>query len=343
LAGSEGTFNLPETGLKREDREEFAVERLDLEKLVKRCGEPYVSGRLRTQVELAASVLGPGLGSFHFENLEWALKVFGWGLKLLGLWNRGVSNLTQHRIVQNEVWTPRLPDCYDGLRILHLSDLHLDVSKGMGAHIGGLCAGLEYDLALITGDFRFQTHSDYRPALQEIEGLAACLRCELGCFGILGNHDFLEFVPILESWGIKMLLNEAVRIEKQGSGLWIVGLDDAHFYGAHDYARAFSQAPQNEAKILMIHSPETLEDARRRGADFVLCGHTHGGQVCFPGGFPLWMNANCPRSFCRGPWEYQGMPGYTSSGAGSSGLPVRLNCPPEIVIHTLRAGRAAPA
>lgn len=319
------------------------MEQPDLERLIARCGETYVSRRLRAQVELAASVLGPGLGSFHFENLEWLLKVMGLGLKLMGIWNRGRANILDHRIVCNEVWTPRLPEPYDGLRILHLSDLHLDVSEGMGRRLGRLCADLEFDVALITGDFRFHIHSNYYPALREIEGLTEGLRCEFGCFGILGNHDYLEFVPTLEAHGVTMLLNEAASLERDGRRLWIVGLDDAHFYGAHDYARGFAQTLRDEAKILMIHSPETLADAHAYGADFVLSGHTHGGQVCFPGGFPLWMNANCPRAFCRGRWDYEGMPGYTSKGTGSSGLPVRYNCPPEIVVHTLRRGKGASA
>lgn len=311
------------------------MENRDILRLVDRCGEDYVSKRLRTQVEHSAGVLGPGLGSFHFENLERCIRLFGRAIRLFGGWNRGTSNIKAHKIVVNRVNVPRLPKVFNGIRILHLSDLHLDVMDGMGAHVGRLCASLKFDLALITGDFRFHTHGNYYPVFREIEILAKHLTCKYGCYGILGNHDFLEFVPKLEAHGVQMLLNESATVELDGSRFWIVGLDDAHFYGVHDYAKAFTDVPKDDTKILMIHSPETLEDAYNYGTDFVLSGHTHGGQICLPGGIALWLNADCPKNYCKGSWNYRGMPGYTSGGTGSSGLPIRFNCPPEITLHHL--------
>lgn len=306
-----------------------------LDEIISRCGSDYVSRRLTIQVEHAASVLGPGLGSFHFENLDLALEMFGKMLKLVGLWDRGFSNITAHKIVHNTVIIPNLPDAFEDFSILHLSDLHLDVKKGFGAHLGRLVSSQKFDLCLMTGDYRFHTHSDYYPAFNEIERLAKDLKSPFGNFGILGNHDFLEFVPKLERHNIRMLLNESALIEKEGEQLWVVGLDDAHFYGVHDYKKAFSGVPAKAVKILMMHSPETLEEAYRHETDFIVCGHTHAGQLCLPGGIPIWMNANCPRTYCRGSWTYKGIPGFTSAGTGSSGLPLRLNCPPEIVIHHL--------
>lgn len=316
---------------------EKVMEKGHLESLVDRCGEAYVSTRLQVQVKHAADVLGPGLGSFHFENAEQALGLFGRLVKLLGGWNRGLANITDHRIVINRVEVRRLPEAFNGFKLLHLSDLHLDAVAGMGEHIGRLCTTLKYDAVLLTGDFRFYTHGSYYEVFREIEHLTKRLECRYGLYGILGNHDFLEFVPKLEAQGIRMLLNESAVIEKDGAELWIVGLDDAHFYGVHDYEKGFSNVPEEAIKILMVHSPETLEDAHRYGSDFVASGHTHGGQVCLPGGVPLWLNANCARKYCGGRWEYKGMPGYTSRGTGSSGLPIRFNCRPEIVVHHLMA------
>jgi uncharacterized protein len=317
------------------------MEERDLSRLVERCGEAYVSRRLQVQVEHSARVLGPGVGSFHFENLDWALAFLGGFIKLVGGWQRGVANIAAHKIIINRVTVKHLPKVFDGFKILHLSDLHLDAAEGMGNHVGRLCSALSYDLALVTGDFRFHTHGNYYPVFKEIENLARHLQCRYGCYGILGNHDFLEFVPKLETHGIRMLLNESAAIEKDGAQFWIVGLDDAHFYGLHDYGKGLRGVPDGDAKILMVHSPETLEEAHRNGIDFVLSGHTHGGQICLPGGSPLWMNASCARRYCKGSWEYHGMPGYTSRGTGSSGLPVRFNCPPEIVVHHLSCADGA--
>ena len=70
----------------------------------------------------------------------------------------------------------------------------------------------------------------------------------------------------------------------------------------------------------------------------MLCGHTHGGQICLPGGVPVMTNADCPRKYCVGAWRYHGMHGYTSRGTGVSMVDVRLNCPPEVTLHRLRRG-----
>jgi len=99
--------------------------------------------------------------------------------------------------------------------------------------------------------------------------------------------------------------------------------------------------PEKEVRILLSHTPETYAEAEDAGVDYIICGHTHGGQVCLPGGIPIITNAKCPRSFCSGSWEYRKMLGYTSRATGSSGLSVRFNCPPEITIHKLEAGEQA--
>jgi len=67
----------------------------------------------------------------------------------------------------------------------------------------------------------------------------------------------------------------------------------------------------------------------------MLCGHTHGGQICLPGGVPLLTDADCPRALARGAWKYHNLIGYTSVGAGSCIVDVRLNCPPEVTLHRL--------
>jgi len=69
--------------------------------------------------------------------------------------------------------------------------------------------------------------------------------------------------------------------------------------------------------------------------DLMLAGHTHGGQICLPGGVPITLDSDLPRSLGRGAWRYGGMQGYTSVGAGCSVVAVRLNCTPEITLHTL--------
>ena len=88
--------------------------------------------------------------------------------------------------------------------------------------------------------------------------------------------------------------------------------------------------------ILLSHTPEIYDRAAGAGFDLMLSGHTHGGQLCLPGGIPIRLEAKLPRSMAAGLWRHGEMVGYTTRGVGTSLLPVRLNCPPEITLHALR-------
>ena len=95
--------------------------------------------------------------------------------------------------------------------------------------------------------------------------------------------------------------------------------------------------------ILLSHTPEAYRHAAHADFDLMLCGHTHGGQICLPGGRPLLTDASSPRRFARGAWRYHAMTGYTATGSGTSLVDVRLNCPPEVTLHTLRTSPALSA
>jgi len=305
--------------------------------LEERLGRDYLGQRLRYQVDHAAFWFGHGYGGFHWENVEflpWLLKgVF----KALGCYERGRRNAQQYRLVEVTAALPRLPREFDGFTILHLSDLHADVWPDQGQRLIDHIKALTFDLAVITGDYRFLTFGDYGPVAAPVAALLRALTCEFGVVGILGNHDFIEKVPLLEKLGIRMLVNEALALHRGQARLWLLGLDDPHFYGLHDLDRAMAGIPPQEAKILLVHSPELVAPAARAGIDYYLCGHTHGGQICLPGGIPIFFNARCRRRYSGGFWQHNGMPGYTSRGTGSSGLPVRFFCPPEITLHRLAA------
>jgi len=211
----------------------------------------------------------------------------------------------------------------------------MDGIRDQGESLREKIAGLRFDLCLLTGDFRFLTFYDYEKAMVDLKGLVGSLRCEHGILGILGNHDFIEMVPLLETMGIRLLLNEAVSIQREDEAIWIAGTDDCHFYQVDNLPKALGEIPSNGFKVLMAHSPELLDEAEQAGVNYYLSGHTHGGQICLPGGIPLLTNAHCPRKFVSGPWQYGKMKGYTSRGTGSSGLAVRYFCPPEITLHRL--------
>src|SRR5207253_8219351 len=152
---------------------------------------------------------------------------------------------------------------------------------------------------------------------------------------VLGNHDSVLMVPAMEEMVIRMQLNEAVNIERGGARVHLAGVDDAHFYRIDNIAKAASGIPLNEFSILLSHTPEVFQQAANAGFNVMLSGHTHGGQICLPGGIPIELNAVLPRYMGAGAWKYRSMAGYTSVGAGASAVIVRFNCPPEVTLHHL--------
>ena len=152
---------------------------------------------------------------------------------------------------------------------------------------------------------------------------------------MLGNHDSIRMVPAMEEMGIRMLLNESDTITRGAERIHLAGIDDAHYYRVDNIEKAAAQIPHDEFSILLSHTPEIYRQASHADFDVLLAGHTHGGQICLPGSIPLTLDSALPRRFGSGAWRYGKMTGYTSVGAGSSIITVRLNCLPEITLHRL--------
>ena len=307
-----------------------------LEDLRRRMGDEYLGKRLRAQVDLTINLTGQGVGSFHYENTPLFVQTAALALRFLGLIKPGQRNALQFVVRENSLVISGLPASFGGMRILHLSDLHLDGYPGLGSRIAQVVSKLAFDVCVLTGDFRFYDTGRYQHIVEELTALVPSLTCPLGVYGILGNHDFIEMAPLIEAAGIRLLLNEAVKLEKGDEKMWLIGLDDAHFYGLHDFDKAMEDVDLADPRIILVHSPELIYQAAERGFMLYLAGHTHAGQICLPGGYPLLLNARCARKYTFGSWQFNGMSGYTSAGVGSSGVFVRFFCPPEIVIHTLQ-------
>ena len=113
---------------------------------------------------------------------------------------------------------------------------------------------------------------------------------------------------------------------------------DAHFYRADNIEKAASEIPNNAFSILLSHTPELYREAALADFNVLLAGHTHGGQICLPGQVPIIVDSVLPRHMATGRWQYRNLIGYTSVAAGSSIVPVRFNCPPEITLHHLQCG-----
>ena len=304
-----------------------------MEQLSTRLGAIHVRQRLGMEQEHDALVYGPGLGFFHLENWYSIHGLIRGSLRFAGLLQRGMRNTRRHQLRQHRFVLPELPPAFEGFRLLHLSDLHVDMDPLALDALIERVVDVDYDLCVLTGDYRKNTFGDVADALEGMEKLKQALRGDV--LAVLGNHDSLRMVMPLEHMGYRLLLNEHVAIERNGERIVVAGVDDAHHYRVDNFARAAAGIPECVVKILLCNTPEVYRQAAHAGFDVFLCGHTHGGQICLPGGVPITLDADCPRFVGRGGWVHRAMQGYTSAGAGTSIVNVRLNCPPEITLHTL--------
>ena len=257
------------------------------------------------------------------------------GLRLVGLFDRGRRNASKVNLRYQELLLPSLPETLEGFRILQLADIHAGAFAELGRRVAEKIRGLKSDVCVLTGDYFFKHRTPTTEVYVAMEEILGAVNARHGVVGVLGNHDTTETVHLLESLGVKMLLNDVWEIQNNGTSLCFVGLDDPHYYGCDDLPGALKKAKRDALNILLVHSPELAEEASERGIDLYLCGHTHGGQVCLPGIGPLILNASCPRRYKTGLWRCGGMVGYTSRGIGPSGVAVRFNCPPEITVFEL--------
>lgn len=315
------------------------MERIDpdaalYQRLAARVDRVHLRQRLGIERVYEAKVFGQGRTFFHYENLEFLDNFIRGVLRVCGLYRRGQRNARRVVVRDNEVALPHLPAAFDGARMLHATDLHLDLAPGIPEALLEALDGLEYDFCVLTGDFRAATWGSTAPALEAL----ARVRPALGpaVYAVLGNHDSITMLPAIEDLGITVLLNEATALERGRDAIWLAGVDDPHYFRADNLEKASAAIPEDAVSILLSHSPEIYKYAAHAAFDLMLAGHTHGGQICLPGGWPLLLNADCRRRYCRGRWDYHGLQGYTSAGSGACVVDVRFNCPPEVVVHTLR-------
>jgi predicted MPP superfamily phosphohydrolase len=304
-----------------------------LSQLEQRLGRLHARQRLGIETDHEAQIFGQGLNFFYLENWYSIHSVIRIVLKLSGLYWRGCRNAERIVIRTNDVESARLPPRFDGFTILHISDTHADISAGAMRRLLELVDGLPYDLCVWTGDFRGATFGPYDAALKGTADIVGHLRQPI--YGVLGNHDTIRMLPGLEAMGIRMLQNECETIRRGDEAIHLAGIDDAHYFRVDNIEKAASSIPHGAFAILLSHTPEIYRQAAHAGFELLLSGHTHGGQICLPGSIPLMLEAVLPRRMGAGAWRHGGMAGYTSVGAGSSVVPVRFNCPPEITLHRL--------
>jgi predicted MPP superfamily phosphohydrolase len=283
--------------------------------------------------ESLPSVFGKGINFFHPENWYSSHGLLRSLLKATGFYWRGRNNTLRFRVSNNRIQIPSLPVAFDGFTLLHLSDLHTDMHPPATEALAQRIADMNYDAVILTGDYRAFTFGEIDAAMAGMRSL--CSKLHKPVYAVLGNHDTIRMVPELESMGIQVLLNESVVLTRGEEVIHLAGVDDAHYYRVDNIEKAAEGIPMEGVSILLSHTPEIYRQAAHSGFDLFFCGHTHGGQICLPGGIPLTLDSRCPRYLGFGNWQHGKMQGYTSAGAGTSIVEVRLNCLPEIALHTL--------
>ena len=159
-----------------------------------------------------------------------------------GLYWRGIRNAAKVAIRHNRIESPHLPNAFDGLTIVQLSDLHVEMSEGAMERAIDLLREARYDFCILTGDYRGGSYGPYDTTLAGMARVRDALKGPI--YGVLGDHDTVCMVPGLEEMGIRVLLNESVVIERGDQRLYLGGINDARSYGVDNIEKAAAAIPQ---------------------------------------------------------------------------------------------------
>lgn len=269
-----------------------------------------------------------------------------WVLALIAALFLEVAVVEAHMLLIRRIETriSGLPVEWEGGTVIQLSDPHLGYPSPAAWRAIDTVRTEHPDLVVVAGDVA-DSHSSIPVVLAWAKQL--CQAAGVPVVYVPGNHEHWrfddggampQFLDQLRQAGFVVLENESTRISRRsgGSPLAIVGLDDS--YSHHmDVEAGFSGLAAGEQAIVLEHCPDDVTSIVASGhASLVLTGHTHGGQVRLP----LWgdrLTAALEGSpFVRGPYQVGGVPLYVSQGLGMSILPIRLFCPPEVTVFTLR-------
>jgi uncharacterized protein len=246
-------------------------------------------------------------------------------------------------VEEHTIQLARLPDAFRGMRIVQISDFHYAefteafFLERMVREVNRL----KPDLVALTGDFISfgpMPHSFGRRCVPACAAILSAIECPLR-YAVMGNHDCTigqqYVIEPLREHGIPTLDNTAVALERDGQRLWLAGLGSAYFGRARP-ERAIPKAAVsgNEPVIVLAHEPDILPNVARYNADLMLAGHTHGGQVRIPFLPPMHL-PEFGRRYIEGMYRQGATQLYVNRGIGSVGVPLRLNCPPEITVLTL--------
>ncbi len=254
-------------------------------------------------------------------------------------------------ITETEINCRRLPSEFDGFTILHLTDLHLRKSRAFASLIMEALNCIRADLVAITGDVTYKTSG--LPLVEEVINSLKRQLPDAPIYACTGNGEILhpdageKTLEIIKSYGGTVLRNSNAVITKGKSRFYILGVEDP-FTHSDDLSKALEGVADDDFKVLLAHSPHIAKEAIQSGIDVMLCGHTHGGQVRMPFFGAIYARTGFKRALSAGLYSGKqlaraaGIQGDVSSkvfisrGLGTSHLPIRFLCKPEMAIIRLR-------
>lgn len=239
-----------------------------------------------------------------------------------------------------EIPVARLPVEADGLRIAHISDLHLRGFDATVAEAQALLMRLDYHVLVCTGDLGAHPEPVERTA-RLCRWFFDPLAARSQCLAILGNHDSDRLADCREI-PVRFLQDEWLTVRVEGLSIVVAGLNQASGHRG-DVDRALAGAAPDCVAVLLAHYPSAAYRVRDDRVRVVLCGHTHGGQVRFPWIGCIWAHDQIPGWMAWGLHVVHGRSLHVTAGIGvSSPLRFRFLCPPEVVVVTLRQAPGAP-
>ncbi len=269
-----------------------------------------------------------------------ALSVLGTGL--LGAGGYVYTNRVEpgwFDVTQISLTLPRLAPDFDGYRIVHISDIHLDIwtPRDRLTQAVELINRQAPDLVAITGDF-----VTYLPGYfaADLAAVLSALAPRQATLAVLGNHDHWTDAAtvrrVIAQSGIVELRNAVYTLRRGEAMLHIAGVDDV-WERQDRLDLVLAQLPAEGAAILLAHEPDYADVSTAAGRfDLQLSGHSHGGQVILPFRGPLVLPDHA-RQYPVGRYQVGEMVQYTNRGLGMISPHVRFNCRPEITVFTLYA------
>jgi len=267
---------------------------------------------------------------------------------------KGFLNSRDLRLLKVDAGLKGLPPAFEGLKIGQITDIHAGplVPGGLIEKGVNLLMERRPDMIVLTGDFvsgatriLWTTYGGFKQHhFDACIGALAKLQAPLGVYAVLGNHDFwsgkevaADIVKGLEGIGVRVLRNEAVPLNRAGQTLYVVGVDD-YWEQSYSLTKALKGIPENACRILLSHNPDINEDIENSGKriDFIISGHTHGGQIVLPFVGAPYLPSPFGQKYRAGLVRDGNRQTWVSRGLGLFFVPIRLNCPPDVSLLTLR-------